>query len=159
MRKIGLLLGVLVFSLPAFSYELKGIVCSGASYSSSGNYKLTGVVGIVGYKVPWVAPLVGVEEQDTVSHIRFYVHNYPNPTGYGTWIEYGIPKETSLSFKVYDLAGRSVRTLIAGNQKPGIYRVYWDGTDDSGKSVSAGIYFYHMDAGDFKATRKLTILR
>lgn len=151
-----LLLGLLVLSVPVFGYQLKGIVCSGASRGSSTNYKLDGVVAIVGYKVFGV----GVEEERTVTpRIDFYVHNYPNPIGYGGWIEYGLPKGTEVSLKVYDLSGRSIRTLIAANQKLGVYRIYWDGTDNSGKKVATGIYFYRLDAGEFKATRKLTILR
>ncbi|MCK4307349.1 hypothetical protein KAW50_03870 [candidate division WOR-3 bacterium] len=44
-------------------------------------------------------------------------------------------------------------------QNAGYYIVSWDGTDDNGKKVATGIYFYRMEAGNYKATRKLTILR
>ena len=55
--------------------------------------------------------------------------------------------------------GRAIRTLIEDTQKPGIYRIYWDGTDRRGVKVSSGIYFYRMEAREFKSTKKIIVVR
>jgi flagellar hook assembly protein FlgD len=56
---------------------------------------------------------------------------------------------------IYDVTGRLVRTLVNELQKPGYYRVLWDGKDDLGKAVASGIYFYRIEAGDFTAVKKI----
>jgi len=113
---------------------------------------------------PWsTQSVVGVEEDTTttivVPEVFSLLQNYPNPVASGTHIEYALPKATELTLKVYDATGRVIRTLAVGNQEPGIYRIYWNGTDNSGKKVASGIYFYRLETGNFMATRKLTILR
>ena len=97
---------------------------------------------------------------------KFAFHqNYPNPFANHTTIRYTVPGklpsngEPNVSLKVYNLAGKLTRTLVLGTQKPGIYRIRWDGKDNSGKKVATGIYFYRMETEKFKATKKLTIIR
>lgn len=159
MKKMKLLFMLLLFlSIPLFGYNLpENIVCSGSTNASSSGYRLWGVIGIAGYKV--FGSGIGVEEEnDNIAVKSFYLTNYPNPMGYGSWIEYGLPKSSSVSLKIYDLAGRDI-WASTNSQKPGIYKVFWNGTDNNGQKVAKGVYFVCMNAGDFKATRKLTILR
>ncbi len=85
--------------------------------------------------------------------------NAPNPFIRTTEIEYGVPKDANVNIAVYNLSGQKIATLIEGNRKAGYHSVNWNGKDDSGKRVAKGIYFYRMEAGKFKATRKLTILK
>ena len=151
-----LLLGLWVIFVPVFGYQLKGIVIGGTSAASSSNYKLWGFIGL-GTAATGV---IGVEEQSFQQPRFFYLfQNQPNPVISGTYIEYALPKTANVTLTVYDMAGRTIRRLVAGTQKAGVYRIYWNGTDDTGKEVPAGIYFYHMEAGNFKATRKLAIIR
>ena len=60
---------------------------------------------------------------------------------------------------VYDLRGRLVRRLVDGDKDPGYYRVHWNGRDDHGARVASGVYLYAIDAGDYRATRKMALVR
>ena len=64
-----------------------------------------------------------------------------------------------ITLKVYTLLGQSVATLVRADQAPGRYAVSWDGTDDRGRPLGAGIYFYRMVAGPFTKSEKLVIER
>ncbi|MDD5530582.1 MAG: redoxin domain-containing protein [bacterium] len=115
---------------------------------------------------PYVEPVkfiindVGTEETENILPADFALsRNYPNPITSGTYIEYTLSGDAVTSFEVYDMTGRSICNLITNNQKAGSYSVYWDGKDNTGRKVVNGIYFVRMTAGDFKATKKLTVLR
>ena len=88
--------------------------------------------------------------------------NYPNPFNPETWIPYQLKRPADVTLAIYDLNGGTVRTLAAGHQPAGIYRsrdraAYWDGRNEQGESVANGVYFYTLSAGDFSATRKMSV--
>ena len=87
------------------------------------------------------------------------LQNRPNPFSQHTEIRYQIPENGIVSLKVYDLAGRLVRTLVESEQDAGARAVRWDGRDDTESPVPSGIYLYRMKAGGFVSTRKLTLLQ
>ena len=60
---------------------------------------------------------------------------------------------------VFDLAGRSVATLVDQDQEPGAHSVVWPGTTDAGAPLPSGVYFYRIEAGENVATRKMVILK
>jgi flagellar hook assembly protein FlgD len=60
---------------------------------------------------------------------------------------------------IYDLLGREVRTLVNTAQDAGFKSVIWDATNDFGKPVSAGVYLYKIQAGEFVQTRKMVLLK
>jgi flagellar hook assembly protein FlgD len=69
----------------------------------------------------------------------------------------GAPVQVAL--KVYDIRGRFVRTLMDEAREPGAYTVFWNGTNEGGRQVSSGVYFYRMQAGDFVQIRKMVLLK
>jgi len=90
--------------------------------------------------------------------------NYPNPFNPETWIPYYLENDADITIRIYNSAGRMVRTLTIGRQKAGIYfdqdeAAYWDGRNDAGEMVSSGIYFYQFKAGKTVKTRKMAILK
>ncbi len=92
--------------------------------------------------------------------LAFESHNYPNPFNPTTTIKYALPTAMDVKLTVYNVVGQAVRTLVAKHQNTGHYRVEWDATDDSGHSVSAGIYFYRLQAGEtFLAVEKMLLLK
>jgi hypothetical protein len=91
--------------------------------------------------------------------------NYPNPFNPDTWIPFQLSKAVNdVTLKIYDVNGSLVRILTLGYVPAGIYRtktraIYWDGTNDVGERVASGVYFYHLRAGKFSASRKMVILK
>ena len=90
--------------------------------------------------------------------------NYPNPFNPETWIPYQLAKPAEVRISIYAADGELVRQLELGNQDAGIYQsrsraVYWDGKNQIGESVSSGLYFYSLTAGEFSATRRMLIIK
>jgi N-acetylneuraminic acid mutarotase len=80
--------------------------------------------------------------------------NYPNPFNAGTQIAYEIPKDVYVTLRVYNVLGSEVATLVDAYKEAGFYTARWDARD-----VASGVYFYNIWAGDFKATKKMVMLK
>ncbi len=90
------------------------------------------------------------------------LQNYPNPFLASTSIRYRIPETSEyvgVALRVYDMNGRVVRTLVNGEQPPGLHELRWDGRDDRGLKVASGIYPYRLEVGGQSMTRKLVLLK
>ncbi len=90
--------------------------------------------------------------------------NFPNPFNPDTWLPYTLAHGTRVIIYVHDAAGHLVRTLNLGHKQPGYYTskdraAHWDGRNEAGEPVASGVYFYTLQAGSYRATRKLTIMR
>jgi hypothetical protein len=85
--------------------------------------------------------------------------NMPNPVASTTEIRFEVARTSNVSIKVYNAMGQLVRTLRNERMQPGRYSVHWDGTNRTGEKVSSGVYFYKMDAGKFRATHKMLIIK
>ena len=90
--------------------------------------------------------------------------NYPNPFNPETWIPYRLAEDAFVTLTIYDLNGQVVRTLDVGHRIAAVYEgrskaIYWDGRNDVGEQIASGVYFYHLSAGDYSATRKMLILK
>jgi hypothetical protein len=85
--------------------------------------------------------------------------NFPNPFNPSTSITFDMKEPGAVTLKVYDVAGRLVRTLVDGVKDAGAYSIAWDGRDNAGSEVASGIYFYKMETKDFSRTRKIVLLR
>lgn len=86
--------------------------------------------------------------------------NIPNPFNPTTGISYDVPQGgATVSIRIYDVSGRTVRTLVDGWRPGGTHRVTWDGRDAAGNAVSSGVYFYRMAAGSFVEARRMVLLK
>jgi hypothetical protein len=87
--------------------------------------------------------------------------NYPNPFNPVTRITYWVPEGAAqrVDLVIYDVRGARVRTLVAGNVPGGRHLVEWDGRNDQGQAVGSGVYFYRMVQRNYKATRKMLLLK
>ena len=90
--------------------------------------------------------------------------NYPNPFNPETWIPYDLARDADVRIHIYNLKGQSIRQLKVGFQTAGTYRTrsraaYWDGRNAAGEPSASGIYFYTLQAGGFKTTRQMVIIK
>jgi hypothetical protein len=87
------------------------------------------------------------------------MQNHPNPFNPSTTISFDLPAMAKVSLKVYDVAGRLIRTLTDREWDAGRHSIAWDGHNESGSSVASGIYFYRLESKDFSGTKKMVLLR
>ena len=90
--------------------------------------------------------------------------NYPNPFNPETWIPYSLVEDADVKLTIYDIQGTEVRRFDLGQQPAGHYTdrrksIYWDGRNMLGEQVVGGVYFYHLQAGNYSATRRMVILK
>jgi flagellar hook assembly protein FlgD len=89
--------------------------------------------------------------------------NFPNPFNPETWIPFALAESGPVTFTIYDVSGRSVRTLHLGALPAAWYdtrdtAAHWDGRNDAGERVVSGVYIAELDAGGAK-TRQRMVLR
>jgi len=91
---------------------------------------------------------------------EFALHqNYPNPFNPVTTLRYDLPEPGLVNITIYDMLGREVKTLINQTEDAGYRSVIWNATNDYGKPVSAGIYLYQIQAGEYISTKKMVLLK
>jgi hypothetical protein len=83
---------------------------------------------------------------------------FPNPFDQSTLINYSIPEAGNISLKIYDINGRLIKVLYEGKQAGGNYSVKWNGQDDSGNQINAGMYFIKLNSNGLNQTMKLSKL-
>lgn len=96
----------------------------------------------------------GVEKTEDLPASFSLAQNYPNPFNPSTTIEYSIPAEGFVTLKVYDTLGREIKTLVSTIQKPGKYKIDFNGSD-----ISSGIYFYTLKTGSHIKSAKMVLVK
>ena len=86
-------------------------------------------------------------------------NNYPNPFNPLTTIGYDLPKDGFVNVTIYDVMGKPVKYLVNSRQNSGFKSIQWDATNNSGQPVSAGIYLYQIQAGEYMQTKKMVLLK
>ena len=99
-----------------------------------------------------------VEETVFPDQVTLY-SAYPNPFNPATTLRYELPENGMVNITIYDMLGRQVKTLVNHTQDAGYRSVIWDATNDYGKPVSAGIYLYQIQAGEYIQTKKMVLLK
>jgi len=105
--------------------------------------------------------LTGVEELSLRRLPRVFSlsQNSPNPFARSTTMEYGLPRPSQVSIRVFDITGREIKILVNENLEPGFYNAYWDGRNARSEKAPSGVYFLKMDADTYSMTRKIVLLR
>lgn len=83
----------------------------------------------------------------------------PNPFNPATTFAFALREAGHARLAIYDAAGRRVRTLLDGDLPAGHHLVRWDGRDERGETLAAGVYLGRLEAGDFRATERVTLLK
>ena len=87
------------------------------------------------------------------------LYSYPNPFNPVTHLRYNLPEDALVNITIYDMMGRQVSTLVSSQQTAGFKSVLWNATNDKGSPVSAGLYLYTIQAGQFRQTKKMVLLK
>ena len=85
--------------------------------------------------------------------------NHPNTFNPVTTLRYDLSKDTMVNITIYDMMGRVVKTMINRQQNAGFKSVQWNAINDKGAPVSAGIYLYMIQEGEFRKTKKMVLLK
>jgi len=98
-------------------------------------------------------------DSDVIPQVFALHQNYPNPFNPVTTLRYDLPEQGFVTITIYDMLGREIRTLVNTTQNAGFKSVIWNATNDYGKPVSAGVYLYKIQAGEFVQTKKMVLLK
>lgn len=85
--------------------------------------------------------------------------NYPNPFNPTTEISFSLPANQYVELDIFNVLGQKVRSLVNQDMTAGEHTVMWDGRNTGGATVSSGVYFYRIAAGDFTDTKKMMMLK
>jgi len=103
---------------------------------------------------------VGVDNRSETLPQRFALEqNFPNPFNPSTTIRYELPEEAMVNVTIYDMMGRQVSKLVSSRQTAGYRSTQWNATNNKGQPVSAGVYLYRIEAGDYRQTKKMILLK
>jgi len=84
----------------------------------------------------------------------------PNPFNPRTTLRFDLPEPATVTVQIFDITGRLIRTLLGGMARPaGEHRVSWDGVDELGLPVASGLYFCRLEAGTFRATERVLMVK
>jgi len=86
-------------------------------------------------------------------------HSYPNPFNANTSIVYDILHDGRTKVTIMNILGQEIATLVDEEKLSGIYKTFWNGTNDAGVAVSAGMYFCYIQAGKYSGSLKILLLK
>ena len=127
-----------------YYYRVSALVGSYYSYYSD----------VISVTMEWL----GVDNDGLPTSYNIH-QNYPNPFNPVTTLRYDLPEDALVNITIYDMMGRKVSTLVSSQQSAGYKSVQWNATNDAGSPVSAGLYLYMIQAGDFRQTKKMVLLK
>jgi len=102
---------------------------------------------------------VYTDDSRYIPAISVLYQNRPNPFYGGTLIRFSVPERRRVEVRVYDLSGRLVRTFEVGMVSRGTYDVWWDGRDEHGSEVGAGLYICELRAGGYRTAKKMVLMK
>ena len=85
--------------------------------------------------------------------------NYPNPFNPTTDISFSLDQASDVNLTIFNLLGQKVRTLVNGTKNAGIHTMTWNGQDDMGNAVAAGVYLYQLTNGSKTMTKKMALMK
>ena len=102
--------------------------------------------------------ILGLDNENVPT--KFLLHqNYPNPFNPITTLRYNLPKDTFVRITVFDMSGNAVKTLVNTIKNAGFNSEQWNATNNQEHTVSSGVYFYTIQAGNFIDTKKMILIK
>ena len=104
--------------------------------------------------------VAAIDDYDVIFPNEVIIHNaYPNPFNPVTYLRYDLPQNEMIKITIYDMMGRIVKTLVNSFQTAGYKTIQWNATDNKNEPISAGLYLYTIQAGEFRQTKKIVLLK
>ena len=103
--------------------------------------------------------LQSLDDNLQLPHNFLVYQNYPNPFNPFTTLRYDLQEDGLVNITIYNMLGKVVNNLLNKNQNSGYKSVQWNATNNQGQPVSAGVYLYSIEAGDFVETKKMILLK
>ena len=101
----------------------------------------------------------GSIDEGTTESFKFALYpSVPNPFNPRTKIQFCIPERTDIKLEIMNALGQKVCTLFKGTKEPGLYVLFWDGTDDNGRLLSSGVYFCSLTVPQQRISKPITFL-
>ena len=126
-------------------------------------YRITSIFGdnhsVPSQVISAMISVMDVIESDNIPNSYSLKQNYPNPFNPITTLKYGLPEDSFVSLIIYNLKGNVIDELVNTKQSSGFHSVTWNATNNLGQPASAGMYIYTIQAGDFRETRKMILLK
>ena len=107
----------------------------------------------------FIGPNLSTVESKRIPDTHTLYSAYPNPFNPTTRLRYELSNSEYISINIYDLNGKYVKSLVNSIQGAGYWTIVWDATNNLGQPVSAGMYIYTIQAGEFRQTRKMVLLK
>ena len=93
-------------------------------------------------------------------HSDFSLNNYPNPFNPTTKISFSIPEENSVTISIYNLKGQKIKKATNEIYSQGEHSIVWNGDNESGETLSSGVYFYKLEVnGKTTGLQKMLLLK
>ena len=102
---------------------------------------------------------VGIADGDEIPTVYKVHQNHPNPFNPVTTLRYELPQDAMVNITIYDMMGRVVKNLVNSQQNAGYKSIQWNATNNAGQPISAGLYLYTIQAGEFVQTKKMVLLK
>jgi hypothetical protein len=148
------------------------VISSAGSHGASGEFQSDGTAGQTGIGIgeagdqavsggfwrSWLDWISDASDPSSQAFCTVLFRNHPNPFREETVISYSLAAAGPVEITVFDINGRTVRTLADGRAEPGQHSLIWNGRDDSGSPVSSGIYFCRLRAESHVSLNKMLIL-
>jgi len=130
----------------------------GIAVDDSGNVYVTGYLSNNVFRIE--PAIVGVGKgKESPPALSVLEQNYPNPFNPRTCIKFSTVQPGPLVLRIFDVAGRAVRTLVDGWREPGVYNEVWNGKADDGRVLPSDVYFYSLRTAESETTGKMVLLR
>ena len=126
---------------------------------AAGNYDSTAYALVLGVCEYIGLDLSQIQNEAAIPSGYSLLQNYPNPFNPVTTLRYDLPENSYVNITIYDMLGREVKTMVNQVQNAGYRSIIWDATNDYGKQVSAGVYLYRIQAGEYMQTKKMVFLK
>jgi len=134
----------------------------GNPFDDTSNEDYWDIDGSINNGYPYLAnPLTEIYDEEIIeiTEVSKLIGNHPNPFNPSTTISFSIQNNSNIELSIYNIKGQKVKQLVRDQFSAGEQSVVWDGRDENSKSVSSGIYFFKLNAGDFEKTKKMILIK